>query len=171
MLNFIDRLIAFFGRAAAWATGLLVVVIVIDVFLRFVFDLTAAWVVELEWHLFAFVFLLGAPYALQENRHVRVDLFYERFSKQEKGQVDFWGSLIFLIPWCLLLLFTGFTYAREAWMTGEGSPNPGGLPTFAPVKSLIPLAALLLLLQGIAMGVRAYQAWQETGADIPKDSV
>ncbi|MEL6142590.1 MAG: TRAP transporter small permease subunit, partial [Bacteroidota bacterium] len=151
---------AFLGRLAAGLIPILVLLIVIDVLLRSLFDLTAVWVIEVEWHLFSVIFLLGAPYALQKNRHVRVDLFYEKFKGKDRAQVDFWGALIFLIPWSILILITSIPYAREAWITGEGSPNPGGLPLFGPIKTIIPFTALLLLLQGLANCIRAYKKWR-----------
>lgn len=160
MLEWIDRFVAFFGKLAGYLTAILVLVVVTDVSLRFLFDLTAIWVVEVEWHLFSLGFLLGAPYALQCNRHVRVDLFYEKFSARDRGKVDFFGSLIFLLPWTILLFVTGWQYLAEAWHTGEGSPNPGGLPTFVPIKAAIPFCAFLLFLQGLAECVRAYRKWR-----------
>jgi TRAP-type mannitol/chloroaromatic compound transport system permease small subunit len=162
MLKTIDKIVAFFGLLAGWLTLALVILIVVDVSLRFTLDLTATWVVELEWQLFATAFLLGIPYAWQQNRHVRVDLFYDKFSRRDQGKVDFFGTLIFLIPWCLLVIYLGFYYARAAWITQEGSPNPGGLPTFVPIKVMIPFSALLLLLQSLATGWRAYLDWRET---------
>ena len=165
MLRTIDSVVAFFGRIAAGLIPLLVLLIVGDVLSRFLFDLTAVWVIEVEWHLFSLIFLLGAPYALQKNRHVRVDLFYERFDVKNQAQVDFWGACIFLIPWSLLFLITGMNYASEAWQTGEGSPNPGGIPFFGPIKTVIPLTAFLLLLQGVANCIRAYRVWKESGVN------
>lgn len=160
MLKKIDRVVAFFGRLAGGCTALLIVLIVADVLLRFALNITAVWVVELEWHLFALIFLFGAPYALQQNRHVRVDLFYEKFSVVDRAKVDFFGSLLFLLPWSALLFVTSALFLQSAWQAGEGSPNPGGLPTFVPIKAAIPFSALLLFLQGIAEAVRAYRRWQ-----------
>lgn len=151
VLRRIEQIIASIGKAVSWLNVVLVVLIVVDVLLRASMDLTAVWVTEVQWQLFSLIFLLGAPYALQQDRHVRVDLFYERFNDKEKQKVNLWGTLLFLIPWCLLLLITGTRYAYEAFLTGEGSPNPGGLPTFVPIKLMIPFAALLLLLQGLVM--------------------
>lgn len=160
MLRGIDWVVSFFGRLAAACMALLIVLIVADVLLRFTLSITAVWVVELEWHLFALIFLFGSPYALQQNRHVRVDLFYEKFSVSDRAKVDFFGSLLFLLPWSLFLFVTSAYFLQSAWQLGEGSPNPGGLPTFVPIKAAIPLSALLLLLQGIAEAIRAYRRWQ-----------
>jgi TRAP-type mannitol/chloroaromatic compound transport system permease small subunit len=152
----IESFIAWVGKAAGYLNLVLIFVIVLDVTLRALFDQTAAWVGELSWHLFAIIFLLGIPYALQEDRHVRVDLFYERFSPANQRLVNLVGTVIFLLPWAIVLLVTGWNFAAEALASGEGSPNPNGIPSFFPIKAMIPFAAGLLLLQGIASCVRAY---------------
>ncbi len=154
---YIDRLVASVGRAAGLLNILLIALVVVDVLLRWFFSLTAAWVIELEWHLFALIFLLGIPYALQRDRHVRVDLFYDRFSPRDRAMVDLLGTLLFLIPWTIVLLYFSVLYAREAWLAGEGSPNPNGIPYFFPIKAVVPFAALLLLLQAVAVAWRAYR--------------
>lgn len=158
----IEKFIAWIGKAAGYLNLLLILVIVVDVSLRALFDQTAAWVGELSWHLFAVIFLLGIPYALQEDRHVRVDLFYERFSPENKRLVNVVGAVVFLLPWAVVLLVTGWNFAAEALASGEGSPNPNGITTFFPIKAMIPFAAALLFLQGIASCVRA---WSE---EVPK---
>ena len=159
VVHSIDRLVGWVGRAVGWLNLALIVVVVVDVLLRWFFSLTAAWVIELEWHLFALIFLLGIPYALQRDRHVRVDLFYEDFPRRDKALVNIIGTLIFLIPWALVLLYTSARYAYESFAAGEGSPNPNGIPYFFPIKSVVPLAAALLILQGIA------EAWK-AGRDL-----
>ncbi len=154
-----ESLIARIGTLAGWLNLPLIALMVLDVILRKLFSVTATWVIELEWHFFAVIFLLGIPYALQRDRHVRVDLFYEKFSPRERALVDLVGSLIFLIPWAAVLLYTGSHYALEAFSSGEGSPNPGGIPRFWPIKMMIPLMALLLLLQAVLEIVKAYKIW------------
>jgi TRAP-type mannitol/chloroaromatic compound transport system permease small subunit len=156
LIRNIESLVAFVGKAAGMLNLLLIAVIVIDISLRALFSLTGAWVIELEWHLFAVIFLLGIPYALQQDRHVRVDLFYEKFSKGNKRLVNLVGTLFFLLPWAIVLLITGWHYAAEAFASGEGSPNPNGIPYFFPIKAMIPLAAGLLILQAIATGLTVY---------------
>lgn len=152
----IESFVAFIGKGAGYLNLLLIAVIVIDVSLRSLFSLTGAWVIELEWHLFAVIFLLGIPYALQQDKHVRVDLFYEKFRDRDKRLVNLVGTLIFLLPWALVLFYTGWHYAAEAFFPGETSPNPNGIPYFFPIKAMIPFAAGLLILQAIATGVTVY---------------
>ena len=161
----IDRLVGGIGRSVGWLNVVLIVVVVVDVLLRWFFSLTAAWVIELEWHLFALIFLLGIPYALQQDRHVRVDLFYEDFPRRDKARVNLIGTLIFLLPWAIVLLYTSGQYAYESFVSVEGSPNPNGIPYYFPIKSVVPLAAALLILQGIAEAWRASRSLDET--DVP----
>lgn len=147
-MHYIERVVSFLGRAAGLLNLLLIVLVVADVLLRWFFSLTAAWVIELEWHLFSLIFLLGIPYALQQDRHVRVDLFYERFRPRDQRLVNIVGTLVFLLPWSVVLFYTSWQYAAEAWVAGEGSPNPNGIPYYFPIKAVVPLAAALLFLQG-----------------------
>lgn len=156
IINSLESVVAGIGKAAGYLNLMLIAVIVIDVALRTIFSLTGAWVIEVEWHLFAVIFLLGIPYAMQHDRHVRVDLFYERFTHKDKRLVNFLGTVIFLLPWAAVLLLTGWHYASEAFATGEGSPNPNGIPYFFPIKAMIPFAAGLLLLQGLATATKIY---------------
>lgn len=161
MLNFINRLNAWIGKSVSWLTAVLVVLVVSEVLLRAFLNYGQAWMRELQWQLFALVFLLGAPYALQQNRHVRVDLFYERFSARQRAQVNLVGSLVFLIPWCLVLIWFGSQFAYEAYLLGEASADVGGLPTMVPIKVALPLAALLLFLQAVAQVILAWRALKQ----------
>lgn len=149
LINSIESLVEAIGRGAGYINLLLIAVIVIDISLRALFSLTGAWVIELEWHLFSVIFLLGIPYALQQDKHVRVDLFYEKFRDSDQRLVNIVGTIFFLLPWAAVLFYTGFYYASEAYHAGETSPNPNGIPYFFPIKAMIPIAAGLLFLQGI----------------------
>ena len=151
LVHGIEAVVTWLGRWAGYLNLILIALVVVDVLLRWLFSLTAAWVIELEWHLFSLIFLLGIPYALQQDRHVRVDLFYERFGERDKRTVNRIGALFFLLPWAVVLLVTSTRYAAEAWMAGEGSPNPNGIPYYFPIKAVVPLAAALLFLQGLAL--------------------
>ncbi len=143
------------GRSVAWLTTLLVVLVCFDVVTRYLFSSTQAWIVELEWHLFALIFLLGAGYAFRHDRHVRVDLFYANFSRRDRALVDLVGGLLFLIPWCGLLIIVSSQYAWEAYLDGEISPDPGGLPARFLIKGAIAAGLFLLLLQGVASVLEA----------------
>lgn len=143
------------GQAVAWLTLLLVLLVFTNVFLRYVLNYPLAWAKELEWHLFALIFLLGAGYSLLHDRHVRVDLFYEKMSRADRGRVNFWGTLIFLIPWCVTLIYSGWNAAVSAWQMGERSGEAGGLSNLWLIQFAIPVGMTLLLLQGVAVLIRS----------------
>jgi TRAP-type mannitol/chloroaromatic compound transport system permease small subunit len=151
----INQLNEHVGRAVAWLTAALVLLICYDVFSRYALSHTAAWTMELEWHLFALIFLLGAGYAFRHDRHVRVDLFYANFSAREQALVNLLGGLLFLLPLCLVLLYASWHYAWMSFLIREGSPDPGGLPARYLIKFSIVLAIGLLFLQGLASVIDA----------------
>lgn len=155
LANRIDWLNEQVGRSVSWLNLALVGLVCFDVVTRYLFNQTAAWVNELEWHIFALVFLLGAGYALKHNRHVRVDLFFANFSEKDKALVNLTGSLLFLIPWSGILCYFAFFYSLNSWQMGETSPDPGGLPMRYLVKFAMVLGMFLLFLQGLSGVIRS----------------
>ena len=148
------------GRQVSWLTLALVLLVCWDVAMRYLFQQTSVWFMELEWHLYAALFLLGAGYTLMRDRHVRVDLFYSEFTPKDKALVNFLGAIIFLIPWSLLLLVVSYQYAWVSWLIQEGSPDPGGLPARYVIKFCITLGAFLLFLQALAEAVKHGLLWR-----------
>ena len=153
------------GRMASWLTFVLVLLVCFDVTVRYLFNDTQAWIMELEWHLFALIFLLGAGYTLKHDHHVRVDLFYTKFSKRDKAWVNLIGAILFLIPWCLIIITFSFHYANTSFQIGEGSPDPGGLPARYLIKFAITFGIGLLLLQAIASVCNSIITLIETKAE------
>jgi TRAP-type mannitol/chloroaromatic compound transport system permease small subunit len=151
----IDQLNEQVGRAVSWLSTALVVLVCFDVLTRYLLNDTQTWIMELEWHLFALLFLLGAGYALKHDRHVRVDLFYNRFSPRDQAWVQLAGGLFFLIPWAILICWFSFDYARISWLLGEASSDPGGLPARYLIKGAIPIGFALLALQGVSEVIKA----------------
>lgn len=149
-VTLVDKLNIVVGKAVSWLTLILVLVIVIDVVLRYTFSITSAASFELEWHLFAAIFLLGAAYTLKEDKHVRVDVFYDRFSEKTKAWVNLIGGLFLLLPFCAIAFWESLSFVHSSFILGETSPQPGGLPARWIIKSTIPLGFLLLGLQGIS---------------------
>lgn len=152
----INKLNEWVGKTVAWLPTLLVVLVCFDVAVRYIFSDTAAWIMELEWHLFALIFLLGAGYALKHDRHVRVDLFYSKFSEQDRALTNLVGGIIFLIPWTILIIIFSFDYSIESWILKEGSPDPGGLPARYIIKFSITNGMVLLLLQALSLVIDSY---------------
>ena len=150
LVNGIQRLNSAVGKAISYLTIALVLVIITDVLLRYFFSATSAASFELEWHLFAATFLLGAAWTLKEDRHVRVDLFYQRFSDRGKAWVNLIGSLFLLLPFCYVSFAESLSFVSSSFAVRETSPDPGGLPARYIIKSAIPIGFFLLGLQGVA---------------------
>jgi TRAP-type mannitol/chloroaromatic compound transport system permease small subunit len=152
----IDALNEGVGRIVAWATAIVVVVVFVDVVMRYVFNTSFVFTQELEWHLFAFIFLMGAGATLLKDGHVRVDIFYQRFNHQHRAWINLIGVIFFLIPGCIMIILTSLKFVSSAFTVMEGSPDPGGIPYRFILKSCIPAGFILVLMQGIALGIRSY---------------
>ncbi len=150
LITLIDRINEVVGNGVSWLTSILVWVVCIDVLFRYVFDFSFIWINELEIYFFAFVFLLGAGYAFQQGKHVRVDMLYTNWSEKRKAWVNLVGAILLLIPWTTLIIWVGYKYALNSWNIGEASPQPGGLPALYILKFSIPVAFLFLLLQAVS---------------------
>jgi TRAP-type mannitol/chloroaromatic compound transport system permease small subunit len=122
-----------------------------NVIMRYVFNTSFVFMAELEWHLFAFVFLIGAGYTLLHNRHVRVDIFYSIMSPKMRAFVNCVGVLIFLLPSCYLVLNTSIPWVKVAYDIGEVSIDPGGIPFRFLLKAVLPVGYFLVLLQGVSL--------------------
>ncbi len=146
----IGRINEWVGTCTSWLTTALVLLVGLDVLYRRALNDTQTWIMEMEWHLFSLIFLLAAGYAFKHDRHVRVDLFYTRFSEKNKALVNLIGGLIFLLPWCAILMLFAAKFSWDAFLIREESPDPGGLPARYIIKFAIALGAFFLFLQGIA---------------------
>ncbi len=156
----IDRVSDWTGRLVAWLVLFLALLVCYDVSMRYLFYSGSVALQELEWHLFTAIFLLGAAPTLKHNGHVRVDIFYQSkyFSPQARAWVNLLGTLIFLLPFCLIIIIVSWPFVRNAFLQNEGSPDPGGLPYRYLLKAVIPLGFGLLTLQGIAEAIRSLLA-------------
>lgn len=118
--------------------------------LRYGFNIGFIALQELVTYLHATVFMLGIAYTLSQDEHVRVDIFYQRFSLRGKAWINAIGGIVFLIPICGYFLLSSWGFVSQSWQIHEGSVDPGGLPAVFLLKSLIPAMAITLLLQGLA---------------------
>lgn len=150
VISLIDRFTESVGKAASWFGVLMVIIISIDVIIRYLFKFTFIWITELEIYLFGFMFLFGSGYALKNEKHVRVDVFYSKLSEKKKAFIDLLGGLLYLVPWSYLVISGSWKYAYNSFKIGEGSAQPGGLPALYILKFAIAFGFILLLLQGIA---------------------
>ncbi len=151
----IDRLNLLVGRLVSWVTLLVVLVVFVDVVMRYAFNTSFVFTQELEWHLFGFIFLMGAGYTLLREGHVRVDIVYQRLRPKSRAWVDLVGVFLFLLPGCYLVIATSIPFVVTSFLTGEGSPDPGGIPHRWLLKACIPAGFLLLALQGVSMAIKA----------------
>jgi TRAP-type mannitol/chloroaromatic compound transport system permease small subunit len=144
------------GRVIAWLTLFMVLVTLLVVVLRYLFDFGWIWLQESVTWMHAAVLMLGAAYTLRHEEHVRVDVFYRRRGVRGQAWVDIFGALLFLLPMCGFLLWASLDYVSASWALKETSREAGGLPyPLVPLmKTLIPAASGLLLLQGLADLVR-----------------
>jgi len=146
-----DAISEYSGRITSWLTSILVLLICYDVAMRYLFDSTSIAIFELEWHIFSCIFLLGAAFAFKHDKHVRVDVFYSKFSQKAQHWINFLGTLLLLIPFCLIVIQTSWRFTLNSLSVFESSPDPGGLPARYIVKGTITLGFLLLLIQAISM--------------------
>lgn len=149
ILRLIDAFSAWIGKAAAWLTLAMVLLTTYLVVGRYVLRDNSIALQELVLYMHAAVFMLGASWALQRDEHVRVDVFYRNASVRSKALVNIAGTLLFLLPFAVTVLYFSWGYAASAWRYREGSMQPGGLPYVYVLKTFIPLFAGLLIMQGI----------------------
>ena len=145
-----DTITELLGKAVAWLTLLMVLLTFGIVVLRYGFNL--GWIAMQESVLYfhGLVFMLGAAYTLKHDGHVRVDIFYQKYSSKQKACLNIFGTLLLLLPVCVFIFFISFNYVASSWQIMESSPEAGGLPLVYLNKSLILLLAITLSLQGLA---------------------
>ena len=139
------------GKVAAWALLFMVIFTCVIVVLRYVFSIGFIWMQELVRYLYATVFLLCASYTLAEDGHVRVDIFYSKMIDKHKAIVNLFGSLVFLIPVCLSILYFSYNYVINSWAQLEGSLEERGLHAVYILKSFIWIFAIMLIFQSLSI--------------------
>ena len=151
----IDRLNGAIGRTVAWAALFIVLVQFAVVLMRYVLGMGSIWLSESIIYGHATMFMLAAAWTLREGGHVRVDIFYADASSRAKAWVDLLGALLLLLPFMLVLAWLAYPYVARSWAILERSRETSGLPAVFLLKTLIPLFALLMALQGVAQAIRA----------------
>ena len=145
----IDALTERVGRAARWLILLTVLISAGNALARYAFNASSnAWL-EVQWYLFAAVFLLCAGYALKHNQHVRIDVVAGRLSRRAQAWIEVFGTLLFLLPMATLILWLSWPVFMASWKSGEVSSNANGLVLW-PARALVPAGFALLVLQGLA---------------------
>lgn len=154
----IDRLNRAAGNVASWLGVLMIAVGATNALARYLgrslgTNLSSNAYLELQWYLFAAMFLFGGAYTLQRGAHVRVDVLSARFSPRTETWIQLLGTLLLLLPFCALALWASWPSVTNSWQLREMSPDPGGLPRY-PLRTLVPIGFALLLLQGLAEAIR-----------------
>ncbi len=145
----IDWFTALVGRSVSWLILAAIIISAGNAIIRKVFSNSSnAWL-EAQWYLYGAVFMLAAAYVLQRNEHVRIDIFSSKLSKRTRDWIDLLGHIVFLVPWCVLLIYLSFPWVLSSFRSGETSVNAGGLILW-PAKLLILLGFSLLLAQALS---------------------
>jgi TRAP-type mannitol/chloroaromatic compound transport system permease small subunit len=152
----IDRFNSAIGRAVAWLVLAVVLLQFALVVARYLFGLGSIWATEVVIYAHATLFLLAAAWTLRAGGHVRVDIFYAEASPRTKAMIDLIGAGLLLLPFALVLAWLSWPYAARSWAILEHSQESSGMPLVFLLKSLIPLFAVLMALQGVAQAIRAY---------------
>jgi TRAP-type mannitol/chloroaromatic compound transport system permease small subunit len=156
--TWIDALIELIGRSLNWIVTAMILIGFFNVVARYLGRfvgqrLTSNALIEIQWYMFSVLFFLGFGYILKHNLNVRVDFLYTNWSTKRRALIDFLGTLLFLIPFCILGIYVTINPVLFSWRLGEGSPDPDGLARY-PIKAMIIVAFVLLLLQGISQAIK-----------------
>jgi len=147
--GFFNSFIDIIGKIISWLLIVMVLNVLIDVVMRYSFHNSSVGMQEMEWHLFSVVILFGLGYALKEEAHVRVDFLYDTYSPKTKATVNIVGTLLFLFPFVLLIIFGSYEFVMDAYSSQEISEDPGGLTHRWIIKAMIPAGFIFLILSGV----------------------
>lgn len=160
MLYVLDKFMKYTAYLTAVILALLVVLVVFDATSRYLFSHGSTALQELEWHFFDVVILLSIAFTLRHNAHVRVDIFYDRFSPKIQAFINIVSTLFFVLPLSLLIIYISIGFVEMSFVQHEASSDPGGLKYRWIVKSLMPLAFVLLSLQAIKELLGDIKKWK-----------
>jgi TRAP-type mannitol/chloroaromatic compound transport system permease small subunit len=160
----VDALSARIGQLAMWLILITTFISAGNAIVRKVFNSSSNALLEIQWYLFAAVFMLGAGYAFLRNAHVRIDFIAAKFSARTRNWIDIGGIVLFLFPLCYMMITLGWPTFENAWVSGEMSSNSGGLIRW-PVYALIPLGFALLMLQGASELIKRVAFLKGLGPD------
>lgn len=152
----IDELNALILRLAAWLTIFMVLVQFFVVIMRYAFGTGSVQLQESIIYMHGVLFMIAAAGTLLADAHVRVDIFYRQLTERKKAWVNLFGIFLFLLPFCFLIIYTAWDYVANSWQTLEGSRETSGIQAVYLLKTIIPLTALLLGLQGCSQAIKAF---------------
>jgi len=151
-----DTFLEISGRLLSILSFLLVGLVVFNVLSRYLFNYSWLALQELEWHLFSILFLIPMAWTLKRDQHVRVDFFYQKFSKPRQGLVNGLGQLFFTLPFSIIMIIVSWGWVGQSYSLSEASPDPGGLPARYILKAIIPISFFLLAIQALADLIKTF---------------
>ncbi len=160
MLQSVDKFMKYVAYLTAVILALLVVLVVFDATSRYLFSHGSTALQELEWHFFDVVILLSIAFTLRHNAHVRVDIFYDRFSPKTQALINIISALFFVLPLSFLIIYIGIDFVEMSFVQHEASSDPGGLQYRWIVKALMPLAFIFLSLQALKELISDIKKWK-----------
>jgi TRAP-type mannitol/chloroaromatic compound transport system permease small subunit len=154
LLHAIDAISTWVGKAAAWLIIVLMAVVCLEVFKRYILNAPTAWIFDLNNMLYGSLFMLAGAYTLAQNAHVRGDFLYSSMRRRTQAALDLVLYVVFFVPGIAALIYAGYDYAADSWRIGEHSNVTADGPPVYHFKTIIPIAGALVMLQGVAEIVR-----------------
>jgi len=175
-LHTIDGISTWVGKAAAWLIVLLMSVVCVEVFKRYIMNTPTAWIFDLDNIIYGTLFMLGGAYTLAQNAHVRGDFLYSSMRPRMQASLDIFLYVVFFIPGIAALIYSGYQYAGDSWRILEHSNVTADGPPVYHFKTVIPVAGAFVMLQGIAEIVRCVVclktgAWPSRLKDVAETDV
>ncbi len=162
VIELIEKLVRFFAYLSGGLVLFLSLLILYQAINRYLFNNSSVMIGELQWHIFDIIFLLGLSYALQTDKHVRVDIFYAHFSKKTQAIINIISQLFLILPFTFIILYTGYTLVEMSYLQDEISSDPGGLTHRYLIKAMILLGFALLGLQSLAEVYKNFHSIKES---------
>ena len=160
-LHAVDGISTWFGKAAAWLIIVLMTVVCVEVFKRYLMNMPTSWIFDLNNMLYGSLFMLCGAYTLAQNAHVRGDFLYSSMKPRTQALLDLILYFVFFIPGILALCYAGYYFAKESWLINEHSNVTADGPPIYQFKMVIPVAGALIMLQGVAEIVRCIVCLKE----------
>ncbi|MFC2750493.1 MAG: TRAP transporter small permease subunit [Campylobacter sp.] len=167
--RFFDKVGNVVGYVCIFVMFLMIADVFFNVTARYFFKYGNVGLQELEWHFFSVIILLGMSYALKDDTHVRVDIFYEKMSVKKRALINMAGVILFILPLALLVAWLSWDYVVEAYESGEGSADPGGLPYRWAIKAFIPFSFWLLIFFSVGYFIKWLNVYLDARSNLSED--
>jgi len=160
-VNAIDKFSDFIGRLVSYIVYPLIGAVAYEVLARYLFSAPTVWAYDITYMLYGALFMLGAAYTLLKKGHIRTDLLYNNWNPKRQGKIDAILYLVCFFPGMILYFIAGYDYAAHSWATNEKASSSPWMPIIYPLKTVIPVTAALLLIQGVSEFIKSLHAWKK----------